>query len=137
MILIDTGYLIAILDVRDELHARAVRWSRFINESVLVTTPVLIEAVNHFSGSPLRSSMRVLIRRLEEAQECEIVHLGPDLLAAGLTLHQTRDDKQWSLTDCISFALMEQRGINRALAFDRHFEQAGFVPLLRMEPTGS
>ena len=40
-------------------------------------------------------------------------------------------DKEWSLTDCASFALMKERGIAEALAHDRHFEQAGFVALLR------
>jgi len=40
-------------------------------------------------------------------------------------------DKEWSLTDCASFALMKERGLREALAHDHHFEQAGFVALLR------
>ena len=44
---------------------------------------------------------------------------------------QNPDDQRWSLTDCSSFLLMEQRGISEALAYDRDFEQAGFIPLLR------
>jgi uncharacterized protein len=47
--------------------------------------------------------------------------------AAGVLLFAERADKNWSLTDCVSFALMRQRGIRRALAFDHHFEQAGFT----------
>jgi predicted nucleic acid-binding protein len=40
-------------------------------------------------------------------------------------------DKEWSLTDCASFEIMKARGVSEALAHDHHFEQAGFVALLR------
>ena len=42
-------------------------------------------------------------------------------------------DQHWSLTDCASFIVMEERGISEALAYDRDFEQAGFTALLRHE----
>jgi uncharacterized protein len=42
-----------------------------------------------------------------------------------------RSDKRWSLTDCISFVVMQERGLTEALTADRHFEQAGFSILLR------
>ena len=56
------------------------------------------------------------------------------LLMAGLELHRRRPDKEWSLTDCISFIVMQQQGLAWALAYDHHFEQAGFLALLRHEP---
>lgn len=52
-------------------------------------------------------------------------------------MHRERPDKEWSLTDCISFALMGERRIQRALAYDHHFEQAGFEALLRKDPPTS
>jgi predicted nucleic acid-binding protein len=58
----------------------------------------------------------------------------PELFADGLRLHHERPDKEWSLTDCISFHVMRERGITRALAYDIHFEQAGFEALLRRDP---
>jgi hypothetical protein len=42
-----------------------------------------------------------------------------------------RPDKDWSLTDCISFVVMEDENIKEALTADHHFEQAGFVALLK------
>jgi hypothetical protein len=53
-----------------------------------------------------------------------------ELFAAGVELYATRPDKEWSLTDCISFVVMEREGLTDALTGDRHFEQAGFKVLL-------
>ena len=50
---------------------------------------------------------------------------------AALARYASRADQSWSLTDCASFLVMEQRHIAEALAYDRDFEQAGFVALLR------
>jgi len=49
----------------------------------------------------------------------------------GVTLYASRPDKQWSLTDCISFEIMRERGVTEALTGDHHFEQAGFMALLK------
>jgi hypothetical protein len=46
-------------------------------------------------------------------------------------LLKSRPDKNWSLTDCISFVVMQGRGIKAAFTADRHFEQAGFECLLK------
>jgi predicted nucleic acid-binding protein len=59
----------------------------------------------------------------------EVVHVDPTLEAKAWTLLQSRQDQDWSLVDCSSFALMQKRGITEALTTDRHFEQAGFVRL--------
>jgi hypothetical protein len=53
------------------------------------------------------------------------------LVAAALTLYAQRPDKEWGLTDCASFLIMQERGITEALVYDDHFHQAGFIPLLR------
>jgi uncharacterized protein len=63
-----------------------------------------------------------------------VIHIDIPLRDKGIELHRGRLDKLWSLTDCVSFVVMEQRGIQQALAFDHHFEQAGFEALLRREP---
>jgi uncharacterized protein len=52
-----------------------------------------------------------------------------DSFAEGLALYSARLDKDWSLTDCVSFELMKREGVFEALTEDRHFRQAGFTPL--------
>lgn len=54
-----------------------------------------------------------------------------NLFERGVTLFSHRSDKEWSLTDCIPFVVMEEQGISEALTADDHFEQAGLVPLLK------
>lgn len=54
-----------------------------------------------------------------------------EIFERGVELYHSRLDKQWSLTDCISFVVMSEEGIAEALTGDHHFEQAGFVALLK------
>ena len=53
------------------------------------------------------------------------------LFTRGLALYKERTDKEWSLTDCISFVIMRDLKLSAALTADRHFEQAGFMALLK------
>ncbi|MBL8850026.1 MAG: type II toxin-antitoxin system VapC family toxin [Planctomycetaceae bacterium] len=64
----------------------------------------------------------------------EVIWSSRWLFDQSLALHAARQDKRWSLTDCAAFVVMQQRGIRRALTYDRHFEQAGFEALLRRDP---
>lgn len=78
---------------------------------------------------PNRSTFLALIRALQKDPFTEIVPATPDLFDRGLDLYARRPDKTWSLTDCISFVVMTERGLTEALTGDRHFEQAGFQAL--------
>jgi predicted nucleic acid-binding protein len=53
------------------------------------------------------------------------------LLQEGIDFYAQRPDKEWSLTDCISFVVMTREQITDALTGDRHFEQAGFNAVLK------
>ena len=133
MIFADTGYFIALLKERDELHERAVRWAA-LNEAILTTDYVLIEVADACSAPIMRRRLHAFLNVIRGSQDFEIVPATPELLAAGIALHAARPDKEWSLTDCLSFVVLQQRGLVRALAYDHHFEQAGFEALLRREP---
>ncbi len=75
-----------------------------------------------------------LIEAIQESvalQVATIVHIDVDLWQRGWQLYRVRSDKDWGLTDCISFIVIEDYGIRRVFTYDRHFEQAGFVWLLK------
>jgi hypothetical protein len=134
MIFVDSGFLLAFAQPTDALHRRAVAWAQSLSERLLATEYVLCETVNSLS----RRADRPRAHRIIELISCDLsytlVPASPELFAAGLRLHRDRPDKEWSLTDCISFHLMRERGLTRALAYDLHFEQAGFEALLRRDP---
>ena len=68
---------------------------------------------------------------MEDDPYTEVVPETTDLFKEGLKLYSSRPDKGWSLTDCLSFVVMKERGILDALTSDHHFNQAGFHALLR------
>jgi len=59
----------------------------------------------------------------------DLIQVDQELFVRGWELLKKHDDKRYSLTDCISFVVMQNRALMQALTFDRHFQQAGFVPL--------
>jgi predicted nucleic acid-binding protein len=135
MIFIDTGYLISALDPSDRFHNRAVAWGQVLTRQPQVTsTAVVLELFNYFSGTYRRPYLASALQTLLASPGFDLVHVDRDLWDRGLALFDARPDKHWSLTDCISFTLMTDRGITRALAYDHHFEQAGFEALLRRDP---
>jgi len=72
-----------------------------------------------------------LLELLQETTEVRIIPPSADLFERGVELYRQRSDKDWSLTDCISFVVMADEKITEALTGDRHFEQAGFYALLK------
>ena len=134
MILIDSGFLLALAQPTDSLHRRAAAWTYDLAEPLLVTEYILCETVNNLSRRADRHRTATIVELVLKNPSYTFIHASPGLFAAGLQLHRDRPDKEWSLTDCISFHLMREHGIKRALAYDIHFEQAGFEALLRNDP---
>jgi hypothetical protein len=97
---------------------------------MLTTEYILVKRGNFLSSPADRSLFLRTMTMLQEDKTTRIVPASSNLLKAGLTLFGNRPDKAWSLTDCISFAVMEAEGITDALSSDHHFEQAGFHLLL-------
>jgi predicted nucleic acid-binding protein len=133
MIFVDAGYLLALLNPRDALFERAQSWAVAIHEPLITTEYVLWELVNSFSAPIDRPKAHAAITEIRTSANWDVVHATPELFSEGLSVHRSRPDKNWSLTDCVSFLVMEQRGLQRALAHDHNFEQAGFEALLRRD----
>lgn len=133
-IFVDTGYWIAIVNRRDSLHNKALAFNRQFDSVCLVTSEmVLNEFLNRFSseGQVMRRSSAKMVLQLYCDPGVEIVPQTPKLFSIALELYRNRLDQNWSHTDCASFCIMNEQGIREALAHDRHFEQAGFIALLR------
>jgi predicted nucleic acid-binding protein len=130
----DTGYWIALLNPRDELHQKARATSRDFNPNQIVTSEmVLTEFLNSFSdyGQRLRQAAVAAVLALRDSSEIVIFPQTSQLFAKALKRYHDIADKKWSLTDCASFIIMEQEQLTAALTHDRHFAQAGFQTLLR------
>jgi hypothetical protein len=134
---VDTSFWIALASRRDQFHPRAVTWSLFVagNGITLVTTEaVLWEWMNALSDAAPRRLAAEGYRRCQGDIRIEIVPFRADLIDAAVRLYEARPDKTWSLTDCLSFVVMERRQLAEALTTDRHFEQAGLKALMLDEP---
>jgi predicted nucleic acid-binding protein len=130
----DAGYWIALFNPRDQLHTKALTISNSLQGRTIITSQmVLTEFLNHYAalGQPFRQRAVQVVRSLQDDPDVEIVPQTEAQFTAALTLYAQRPDKEWGLTDCASFLIMQERGITEALAHDDHFYQAGFVPLLR------
>ncbi len=127
------GNLIDTSQPHHSLAANLYRTARQQGRKVITTNYILAELVALLT-SPLRiprASSIAFIDGLRNSPYVEVVHVDALLDEQAWQLLKKRQDKEWSLTDCASFVVMQQRGITEALTTDHHFEQAGFVRLLK------
>ena len=127
----DAHFFIALLNRRDAFHGRAEETYRDMDFQETVTTAwVLAELADGMSSPGARTVCRDFIRGFRRRKDARIIE-HPECFWRGFDLYSKRPDKEWSLTDCISFIVMSDEGLTEALTGDRHFEQAGFTALLR------
>ena len=130
----DAGYWIALFHPRDRHHSKALAVSQTIKGRRIVTSQaVLTEFLNHFAafGPQFRQKAVQVVESLKQSAHVEIRVQTPEQFEAALTLYSNRPDKEWGITDCNSFLIMQHSDILEVLAHDEHFTQAGFIALLR------
>ena len=130
----DTGYWVALLNPHDDLHGKALNLSKAVQPAHIVTTEmVLVEVLNDFSdrGEYFRQTAVNLIQSLYQHPNTTVILQTSVQFQAALMLYEQRPDKEWSQTDCVSFKVMEEHIISEALAYDKHFVQAGYTALMR------
>ena len=130
----DTFYFLALVNPKDARHKAAVEFSRAHGRSVVTTAWVLTELADGLSKRGTRGIFKLVYDGLAADPSTQIVGSSDHVWEQGRLLYESRPDKDWSLTDCISFAVMEREKIREALTGDHHFEQAGFVALLKPQP---
>ena len=127
----DAFFYLALLSERDAAHRRATEIFRSGEITGTVTTvAVLLEVADALSTPARRGACAGFLDDLARDPMTTVLRLDDELFHRGLDLYRTRKDKEWSLTDCISFAVMADEGLTEALTGDHHFEQAGFAALL-------
>jgi len=126
----DAFYFVALLNRADQYHAKAAVTASQLQGEIVTTEWVLTEVADALAESASRRSVAPFIRDLAEDPKVKIVRAAGEWFDRGLRLYEQRHDKDWPLTDCISFAVMTEERLTDALTGDHHFEQAGFKPLL-------
>ena len=125
----DTFYFVALLSSADEAHQKAMAWSERAEDQLVTTDAVLLELADALKAPRDRVGTAEYIQGLWKHSKIEVRCDDRALMQKGLDLYRGRPDKDWGLTDCISFVVMREEGIQEALTGDVHFRQAGFTTL--------
>ena len=131
---LDANFVIALEISDDQHHHEAAQYWRTLIETSfsLVTTSYVLDEIVTFLNRKRQHDKAVKVgNNLLAASHIEMIHVDEGLFYEGWRYFGQHADKTFSLTDCISFVLMEKLGIFEALTFDKHFVQAGFAKLPR------
>lgn len=126
----DSFFYLSLWNRYDACHERAKSVAGSHRGGTVTTAWVLTEVADALSHRRDRGGAVRFIETLRADPDCRIVPASQELFERGWELYVERQDKDWSLTDCISFVVMHDEGITEALTADHHFEQAGFAILL-------
>ncbi|MGZ8844760.1 MAG: type II toxin-antitoxin system VapC family toxin [Pyrinomonadaceae bacterium] len=128
--LLDTSGLMCLFDQRDSRHASATKLFDSANRR-LTHNYVFAEfvALAIARRAPLSQAL-LFIEAIHNSDEIKTVWVDPSFHERAIQLLTARHDKLWSLCDAVSFVLMNDESVERALTTDHNFEQAGFVRLL-------
>jgi uncharacterized protein len=127
----DSYFFIALLFENDDAHATAQKWATNLPGRLYTSVWVLTEVADALSMPGRREGFGPFLQFLRNNPLVTIVPAEQTLFDRGVAMYDQRPDKVWSLTDCISFVIMQDHGLRDALTGDHHFEQAGFNVLMK------
>ncbi|MCY2950772.1 MAG: PIN domain-containing protein [Planctomycetota bacterium] len=130
-VFVDTLFYLALANGDDEYHDVAGEFERSFRGRLITTEYVLVEVLDALTGGDLRELGLAIVEAAIEDDATAVIPAGTELFGRARELFRQRADKQWGITDCISFVVMQEQGVREALTADHHFEQAGFRALLR------
>ena len=131
---VDTSGFLALLVQRDSKHQAARRVLRRAKEErrrLLTTDYILDETATLLKARGEVRLVEHLFARVGQSRACRVEWTEEERFARLQSFFLKHDDQAWSFTDCLSFLVMKEFGLREALTNDVHFEQAGFVALLR------
>ena len=133
-VFLDTSFVVALAARTDENHSLALEIAQALKSSrtrIITTQAILLEIGNTFTKVPYRQAATSIRENLLSDPSVTILPVTDALLGRAWNLFAERIDKEWSITDCLSFVVMSDLGLSLALTADRHFKQAGFRAILR------
>lgn len=131
---IDTLYIIALINRRDQYHEQADELAVLYDGQPLLTTDAILLEVGNAMARAFKPEAAAVIESFLTSDDITVVRLTPELFDRAFALYKSHQDKEWGLVDCISFIVMQDVGATDALTFDRHFAQVGFRALMRERP---
>ena len=132
-VLLDTSFVLALENREDRHHTRAKELDRELASQgavLLLHWGILLEIGDGYARSGRRAKGMELIDKFANEEGFQIAPLSEAIMGQAIALFRSRSDKEWGLTDCVSFVLMGREGVTEALSADIHFRQAGFAALL-------
>lgn len=130
-IFIDTGAFMALEDESDQYHEAALQFREQVlrkkRYEIITTSYILDETLTLIR---FRISIKASVdfsKEIRKSKVVKIVHVSKEMEGKARDIFERYDDKDFSFTDCVSFVLMQEWGIEEAFAFDQHFNQMGFI----------
>ena len=127
-VFIDTSAFYALADPRDGNHVEAIAARRVLTDTrsrLYTSNFVLAEAHGLLLGRLGRfTALQILLDVDRSNTTIERASATDEQRARAILASYT--DKDFSLTDAISFAIMQRLGITQAFSFDSDFAQYGF-----------
>ena len=130
-IFIDTLFVVALINQRDEYHEKAIELSNIYEGASLITSDVVLLEIGNALARNFKKEAIQIIDDFLSSSDVEIVRITPLLFERAYSIYKQYYDKDWGLIDCVSFAIMKEKAVKKALTFDQHFIQAGFLSLMR------
>lgn len=135
---VDTSGWASLFIPTELFHQKALHLFQLARQQryQVVTTNYIIAELVTLLDSRMRAPRSQLFQYVDVVRadpDLTLIHVDATTDAAAWVLCKARPDKNWSLVDCTSFVVMQQLGIQQAMTTDQHFEQAGFVRLLKPE----
>lgn len=131
---VDTFYLVALAYRRDQWHDRVMAFSRALGDARLYTVDgVLVEFLTSCSGGGARVRTRAArtVRNTLGDEQWTVIPQSRQSLLDALDFYESRPDKAYSLTDCVSMLAMRRESLTDILTNDHHFTQEGFQVVFR------
>lgn len=131
-VFVDTSFVVALVNEKDQHHRRASELADWFDGFPLITTDAILIEIGNALARRFKEQSSEIIEDFLTSDDVLVVHLDKRLFERAFEMYRTHEDKDWGMTDCLSFVVMREREVADALTSDGDFSQAGFNALMRV-----